>query len=80
VAGGNEVGVDEPDVLRHCETYVVVGNEGVHQGKEIWNRPHQIEYPPYVYSRAQNGTRDFIAVWPGTARHAAPINRLGEQR
>lgn len=63
-AGGNEVGVDEPDILRHCGTYVFVGNEHVHRGKSsIWARPHHIEYPPFVYSRAINGPRDFVATW-----------------
>lgn len=65
-AGGNEVGVDEEDILRHCEAYVVVGNEKVHAGKKIWARPHAVEYPPFVYSRARNGTRDFIATWRGS--------------
>jgi hypothetical protein len=64
-AGGNEIGVDEEDILRHCDTYVVVGNEQVHAGKKIWARPHRIEYPPFVFSRAVNGSRDFVAVWRG---------------
>ncbi len=59
-------GVDEEDILRHCETYVLIGNELVHKGKRIWSRPHTIEYPPWLYSRAINGSRDFIATWPGT--------------
>lgn len=67
-AGGNEIGVDEEDILRYCETYVVVGNKVVHEGKKIWNRRHDIEYPPFIYSRAHNGRRDFIATWPGLAR------------
>lgn len=67
-AGGNEIGVDEEDILRHCETYVVVGNEKVHQGKKIWRRPHRIEHPPFVYSRSRNGTREFIATWPGGSK------------
>jgi hypothetical protein len=71
-AGGNEVGVDEPDVLRNCGAYVLVGNEQVHAAKAIWRRPHQIEYPPFVYSRANNGSRDFIAVWPGARRADGP--------
>lgn len=62
-AGGNEIGIDEEDILRNCDTYVVVGNEYVHWGKKIWERPHQIEYPPFVYSRSRNGTREFIATW-----------------
>ncbi len=65
-AGGNEAGIDEEDILRHCENYIVVGNEKVHRGKSIWSRPHQIVGPSsFVYSRAYNGTADFIAVWPG---------------
>lgn len=62
-AGGNVEGIDELDVLRHCDTYVFIGNEKVHQHSRLWSRPHTIEYPPYVYSRSRNGTRDFVAVW-----------------
>jgi hypothetical protein len=66
VAGDSKLnGIDEFDIIRQCATYVVVGNEHVHRNKRIWRRPHTIEYPPYVYSRAQNGSRDFIATWPG---------------
>jgi hypothetical protein len=64
-AGGNEQGVDEEDILSNCETYIVVGNDRVHRTKKIWCRPHQIEHPPFVYSRARNGTPDFIATWRG---------------
>jgi len=64
-AGGNEIGVDEADILRNCAEYVVIGNERVHQHKEIWNRRHAIGYPEFLYSRAQNGTPDFLAVWSG---------------
>jgi hypothetical protein len=65
-AGGNEVGIDEEEVLASCQSYVLIGNERVHQHKKIWAHEHTIEYPPFVYSRALNGTRDFIATWPGT--------------
>lgn len=69
-AGGNEAGIDEPDILSHCETYVVVGNQRVHSGKPIWTRPHNIEHPNWIYSRAHNGTPDFIATWPGSRASA----------
>lgn len=62
-AGGNEVGVKEEEIIAGCESYVVIGNEYVHEGKSIWNLPHQIIYPDWLYSRATNGTRDFVAVW-----------------
>jgi hypothetical protein len=64
-AGGNEVGIDESDVLANCVLYVVVGNEKVHEHKAIWKRKHTITYPGFVYSRAMNGSRDFIATWRG---------------
>jgi hypothetical protein len=66
--GGNVAGVDEVELLREIETYVLVGNTEVHRQKPLWSKPHEIEYPPYVFSRAQNGTRDFIAVFKGGRR------------
>jgi hypothetical protein len=62
-AGGNEAGVDEAKILDSGATYVFVGNERVHAGKPIWDRPHEIMYPPWVCSRAINGSRDFVATW-----------------
>lgn len=67
-AGGNEIGIDEERVLRHCRRYIVVGNRHVHAGKKIWGRAHSIVHPSFVYSRAINGSRDFIATWPGQRR------------
>jgi hypothetical protein len=65
---GNEAGVDELDVLRHCETYVMIGNEQVHAPSRLWDRePESLLYPPFLYSRAGNGAREFIAVWKGGA-------------
>lgn len=62
-AGGNEAGIDEGALVDAVDTFVLVGNQKVHCDKLIWNRPHKIEYPPYVFSRAHNGTPDFVAVW-----------------
>jgi hypothetical protein len=64
-AGGNMFGVDEEAVINACESYIFIGNEQVHRHKSIWNRPHRIIYPDWLYSRAHNGSRDFIAVWGG---------------
>lgn len=65
-AEGNEDGVDERELLKNCEHYLFVGNEQVHKKKAIWDMPHRLEYPPYLFSRAVNQTRDFLAVWEGT--------------
>lgn len=70
VEGGNEIGVDQRDVLLHCEQYIVVGNEHTHRFNPLWSRPHEIDYPPYVFSRASNGRREFICTWAGAKRHA----------
>ncbi len=63
--GGNEVGVDDDDVLAHAE-YILIGNRGVHGKRAIWQRPHQVKYPPFVYSRAANHAAEFIARWDRT--------------
>jgi hypothetical protein len=63
--GGNPTGVDELDVLRHCETYVLVGHKRVHQHSKIWEREPTVEFPDYVYSRAFDRGQDFIAVVKG---------------
>jgi hypothetical protein len=60
--GGNEIGVDEGAVIKRA-SYLFVGNEQVHAHKRIWNHPHTIEYYDWIYSRALNGSRDFIACW-----------------
>lgn len=66
-AGGNEIGVDEADVIAHCNRYVFIGNEKTHASKAVWDLPHTKTNPPFVYSRATNGSPEFIAVWPGGA-------------
>jgi hypothetical protein len=62
-AGGNEAGVDEEALIAACEAYILIGNTRVHAGKSIWALPHRIIKPDWVFSRAHNGSPDFIAVW-----------------
>lgn len=62
-AGGNEIGVKEEKIVERCETYVLIGNEEIHKRKSIWKQPHTIEHPDWLYSRAHNGTPEFISVW-----------------
>ncbi|PNG50141.1 MULTISPECIES: hypothetical protein [unclassified Variovorax] len=62
-AGGNEHGVVEEEIIRNCETYVVIGNTHVHRAKSVWSLPHTLLHPSWLYSRAHNGSREFIAVW-----------------
>lgn len=62
-AGGNMFGVGEERILEKCDAYIFIGNTAVHQGKSIWNRPHELWTPDWVFSRATNGSPDFIAIW-----------------
>jgi len=72
-AGGNEVGVDEEDILEHCSAYIFIGNRRVHKDKGIWTRPHSISEPSFVFSRSVNGSPDFIAVWPGRGKATSTL-------
>ena len=65
-AGGSETGVDEVAVLKACEMYLFVGNEQVHAKKAIWTMPHSKFTPSWVFSRAMNGSPDFVAIWSRT--------------
>src|SRR5690606_25860612 len=64
-AGGNMFGVDEEFILDNCEEYIFIGNTAVHASKSIWTRPHERHTPDWVFSRASNGSPDFVAVWSG---------------
>lgn len=60
---GNAFGVAEEQILDRGVRYVFVGNERVHKGKPIWDRPHSIHFYPWLVSRRMTAARDFIAVW-----------------
>lgn len=62
-AEGSESGVKEEDIIASCEEYIFVGNEQVHARKPIWSMPHEKWTPPWLYSRALNGSPDFVASW-----------------
>ena len=68
--GGNDQGIDEAKVIESCETYLMVGNRHVHRNKPIWALPHKVIEPDWLYSRAFNGTPDFIACWGNSERFA----------
>lgn len=62
-AGGSSSGVDEAAVIEACEEYIFIGNQHVHAQKPIWTLPHEKLTPSWVFSRAINGSKDFIAIW-----------------
>lgn len=63
---GNAWGIDQLDVLAHCDQYVKIGSENTHKMDPLWEVPHQIEYPDYLFSRAHTRGRDWLATWQGT--------------
>lgn len=70
-AGGSVTGIEEEAVIAACETYVFIGNTQVHQHKPVAALPHRRLTPPWLYSRAVNGTADFIGIWEREAIRAA---------
>ena len=62
-AEGSETGVNEAAIIASCDEYIFIGNEKVHQHKPIWALPHEKLTPSWIYSRAMNGSKDFIGIW-----------------
>lgn len=63
-AGGNMYGPNEGALIDAVEDYIFIGNTIVHAAKPIWARPHELIHPDWLYSRAHNGSPEFIAIWP----------------
>jgi hypothetical protein len=63
--GGFIHGVDENELLKHCGEYIFVGNMAIHGHKPILELPHDIETPPWLYSRSSAAGANFIATWRG---------------
>lgn len=66
--GGSGSGVDEASVAAACDEYIFIGNQQVHAPKPIWALAHERITPHWLYSRAMNGTPEFIAVWSKVSR------------
>lgn len=61
--GGSVYGIDEHDVLRRVRTYIVVGNDAVHGGKEIMAGPHETIRAAWLWSRATYPKQNAIYIW-----------------
>lgn len=62
-AGGNMYGVAEEEIVQNCDAYVFIGNTHVHRDKPILSIPHETFKFPWLFSRAHNGSAEFIKVW-----------------
>lgn len=61
--GGNMFGPNLDWILGRVDEYVFIGNEQVHRFHPLPKLAQEIHHFPFVYSRAHNGSRDFVAVW-----------------
>lgn len=60
---GNEYGPDEEEIVRNCEMYIHIGNEGVHGDKRIRKMKHQTLRFPWLVSRSADQSRNVIYIW-----------------
>ncbi len=60
---GSIFGIKEHELLRMVESYIMVGNLEVHQGKPIMNRPHKQIQGDWIVSRAQFPEKNRIFIW-----------------
>lgn len=62
-ANGNEFGPREEYILERCQTYIHIGNEGVHNDKRIMAQPHETFSFPWLVSRSKKPELNRIWVW-----------------
>lgn len=62
---GNPLGPDEEEILRHCKTYIHIGNDDTHGEKRILKYPHHVIRADWIISRAARPVNNNITVWKG---------------
>lgn len=66
---GSVAGPDESEIIANCEEYIFIGNAEVHKNKPLLKTgKFEIFMPSFLYSRAMNGSPDFIACFRGKMR------------
>lgn len=60
---GNEYGPDEEEVMRNCDMYIHIGNEGVHWDKRIRKFKHTALKFPWLVSRSADQSKNVIYIW-----------------
>lgn len=56
-------GANEEEILKNCEMYIHIGNEGSHGEKTLLKKPHEIYRFDWLVTRAMNPMRNVIYVW-----------------
>lgn len=60
---GSLWGVDEEQLLRNVETYILLGNLGVHRDRRIFRIPHSEENPPWQVTRCEHQFLNRMWIW-----------------
>lgn len=68
--GSNPYGVREFDILRLCETFILIGNRDTHGDKPIMEIEHEEYLLSGLVSRAHNQDNNRIWIW--NRKHATP--------
>ena len=61
--GGNMYGIDEKDIIKKVNKYIVIGNNKFHHKKRIINRVSKTFKFDWLYSRAKYPEENMIYVW-----------------
>lgn len=56
-------GVDEEQLLQEVDTYILFGNKHTHQGKRIFQLPHERYKVPWLFTKALDQSLNRIWVW-----------------
>lgn len=62
---GSMYGIREDRILKTGVTYIMIGNLGSHNKKEILKKPHEEHRLPFVRSRASDPDLDRVFIWRG---------------
>ena len=63
VDGGHRYAPDEDEILDTGVTYVFIGNEDIHGGRLIMNKPHKTSHFNWLVSRGYYPKQNYICVW-----------------
>lgn len=63
IDAGHKYAPDEVEILERGVNYVFIGNEKIHDNREILNREHQTYYFDWLVSRAKYPEKNLVYVW-----------------
>lgn len=60
---GNELGINEKEIVRRAKKYIHIGNEITHKNKPILDLPHRTIKEEWILSRSQYKDNNIIWIW-----------------